>query len=221
LYEPSRKTQIDKTGLWRKNFNQMRESISTAFHSRNFLIITGFTVIFFTFGRFFSDMIILPYLNIELGYTLILIAFLSLISNPIQVSIVFFSNKMEKQLGDFKSLLLVIIITVLTNIGMVFYHNVIFIGIIIGFFFGAASYSYIIREKYIIHHSPENQRVTILSTNSMFNSLAIFIFLPILGRILDITSIKTGLIIMIFAYICLGFLVLLSKKKIQQSDKEI
>ncbi|MHA2036951.1 MAG: MFS transporter [Promethearchaeota archaeon] len=213
FYEARETISIKKSGFWQMSLQQMKKSMITAYRNRNFRYITLFTTIFLLTVAAMNNIILQPYWREELGFSLELIALLSLIHSPIQVSFVFFSNKFEKRLGDYNSLIFIIIISIISIIGTIFYFNVIVLGIFMGVGMGVGSYAYVIKDKYILHHSPEDQRATILSANSMFNSLTIFIFLPIIGVIIDMTSLTIGLLIILSLYVLLGVIVISFKKK--------
>ncbi|MHA1986623.1 MAG: MFS transporter [Promethearchaeota archaeon] len=215
FYEPSRTIPLNRKGLWRTSYEQMKKSMKTAYHNWNFLYITLFTMILFLTVAAMNNIILQPYWKEELGFSLEIIAALSLILTPIQVSFVFFANKLERKLGDFKSLIFIVILGIISLIGTIFYFNIIILGIFMGIGMGAASYAYVIKDKYILHHSPEDQRATLLSANSMVNSLTTFLILPIIGIIIDITSLTTGLFIILLIYVCLGIIVISFKKKFE------
>ncbi|MFW9784175.1 MAG: hypothetical protein ACFFFB_17980, partial [Candidatus Heimdallarchaeota archaeon] len=139
---------------------------------------------------------------------------LSLIHNPFQVSIVLFSGKLERKLGSFNSLILIIVLSSGLIVGMIFYFNPILLGVLWGIAGGAWSYAYVIKDKFILHHVPEDQRATLLSANSMFNSFTKLLILPIFGLLLDLTSFLIGLFAILVAYMCLGVIISLFKKKI-------
>ncbi|MHA2281493.1 MAG: MFS transporter [Promethearchaeota archaeon] len=215
FYEPSRTIPIKRKGFWQTSYEQMKQSMKTAYHSRSFLYITIFTTIFLLTIAAMNNIILQPYWKEELGFPLELIAVLTFFHTPIQVSFVFFSNKLERKLGDFNSLIFIILLEIISIIGTIFYFNVIILGIFMGVGMGAGSYAYVIKDKYILHHSPEDQRATLLSANSMFNSLTIFLMLPIIGEIIEKTSLTFGLFIILLIYVCLGIIVISFKKKFE------
>ncbi|MHA2399583.1 MAG: MFS transporter [Promethearchaeota archaeon] len=214
FYEPSRTIPLNKKGLWKTSYEQMKKSMKTAYHSQSFWYITTFTIIFFLTVAVMNNIILQPFWREQLGFPLELIAVLSVILVPIQAFFVFFSNKLEQKLGDFKSLILIIILGIISILGSIFYINMIIMGILVGIGMGAASYAYVIKDKYILHHAPEDQRATLLSANNMFNSLAVFLILPIFGTVIDLTSLITGLFIILIVYIFLGIIIIGHRKKI-------
>ena len=95
-----------------------------------------------------NNIILQPYWREELGFSLMLIATLSLIITPIQVSFVFFSNRLENKLGDFKSLIFITLISIISIVGTILYFNVIIFGIFMGIGMGVASYAYVIKDNF-------------------------------------------------------------------------
>lgn len=206
------KRDISQESAFSIHINQIKEGLRIIYNSRIIIWLVGFTLIYSIANIFFSGTLNLPFLEETKGFTTNQLAIMGLIWNTIQTASLFFVNRFERAFGQFRSILTIVIITPLLFIGLLFSNNFLLSSLFIGVYFSSMSFREVIIDAYLNERISNEYRATVLSIISMLvSSLAIFV-LPLLGSIVDQTSLDTGLWLLIIGTLVLGVLSLILKK---------
>jgi len=193
--------------------NQIKEELSIVLRSRMIMWLIGFTLIYSLANMFFSTTLNLPFLREAKGFTTNQLALMGLIWNVIQTISLFFVSRLERRMGQLTSMLIIIILTPLLFLGLLLSDNFLVSSVIIGLYYSSMSFREVIIDTYLNTRISSQYRATVLSIASMVvSSLAIFI-LPILGNIVDRSSLNTGLLLLAMSTLILGTLSVIVRKR--------
>src|SRR5687768_7172932 len=110
-------------------------------------------------------------------------------------------------------MLAIVILTPLLFLGLLLSNNFLVSSLIIGLYYSSMSFREVIIDSYLNMHISSQYRATVLSIASMIvSTLAIFI-LPILGLIVDRSSLSIGLLLLVMGTLILGTLSMLVKSR--------
>ena len=131
---------------------------------------------------------------------------MGLIWNTIQTASIFFVSYLERRLGQFISILAIVIVTPLLFFLLLLSSNFIVSSIIIGLYYSSMSFRDIIVDTYLNTKIDSQHRATILSIVSMIVSGLAILLLPMLGTAVDRSSLETGLLLLVIGTLILGSL---------------
>ena len=192
--------------------NQIKEGLLIVSRSRIIMWLIGFTLIYSIANMFFSNALNLPFLREVKGFTTDQLALMGLLWNVIQTTCLFFVSQLERRLGQFISILAIVILTPLLFLGLLLSNNFLVSSIIIGLYYSSMSFREVIIDTYLNTRISSQYRATVLSIASMIISgLAIFI-LPVLGIIVHRSSLDAGLFVLVVGTLILGALSMLVKR---------
>ena len=192
--------------------NQIKEGLSIVSRSSMIIWLIGFTLIYSIANIFFGGAVNLPFLKEVKGFTTNQLALMGLIWNTIQTTSLFFVSHLERAIGQSASMLGIVILTPLLFLGLLLSDNFVMSSIIIGLYYSSMSFREVIIDAYLNAHISSQYRATVLSIASMFvSTLAIFI-LPILGTIVDRSSLTAGLLLLIIGTLIFGAASMLVKR---------
>jgi MFS family permease len=193
---------------------QIKTGLLLVVRSNIIIWFIGFTLIYSVANMFFSNTINLPFLQETKQFTTNQLAIMGLIWNTIQTVLLFFVSRLEKSFGQLRSLVSIVILTPLLFLGLLLSDNFVLSSIILGLYFGSMSFREIIIDTYLNARISSEYRATVLSIASMIvSSLAIFI-LPVLGILVDRTSLSTGLLVLVVSTLLLGSLSMVAKRMV-------
>jgi hypothetical protein len=139
---------------------------------------------------------------------------MGLIWNIIQTTLLFFVSQLEKKMGQFLSILAIVILTPLLFLGLLLSDSFVMSAIMIGLYYGSMSFREVIIDTYLNTRIGSQYRATVLSIVSMLVSgLAIFI-LQALGIAVDRSGLNTDLLLLAAGTLILGILSLIVKRRL-------
>ena len=192
--------------------NQIKEGLRIVSRSRMILWLIAFTLIYSIANMFFGNSLNLAFLKEVKGFTTDQLALMGLIWNVIQTTSLFFVSHLEKRMGQSRSILAIVILTPLLFLGLLLSSNFIVSSVLIGLYYSSMSFREVIIDAYMNTRISNQHRATVLSIASMIiSSLAIFI-LPVLGNIVDRSSLNTGLLLLVVGTMILGILSMMMKR---------
>lgn len=200
---PTRK-QVER--VLSENFQQMVTGFRLAFKNKVFVWLTLFSILIFTTGKVFAEMVSTPFLINYVGYSLKNLSVIGFIASLMQASFVFFADKFENKLGDRWSFLLTILIFPFAAVLFAFSRNIGLTAVLLGVYYSTWSFSEVIVESYISHNVSDSKRATILSISSMFISFFALLSLPVLGSVVDKISLQNSLILLAAEFVVLGLI---------------
>jgi hypothetical protein len=178
------------------------------------LWLIAFTLIYSIANMFFGNSLNLAFLKEVKGFTTNQLALMGLIWNVIQTISLFFVSHLEKRMGQSISILAIVILTPLLFLGLLLSSNFIVSSVLIGLYYSSMSFREVIIDTYLNTRISSQHRATVLSIASMIiSSLAIFI-LPVLGIIVDRSSLNTGLLLLVVGTLILGALSMIVKRMV-------
>jgi MFS family permease len=193
--------------------NQIKEGLLIVSRSSIIRWLMGFTLIYSIANLFLGSALNLPFLKEVKGFTTNQLALMGLIWNTIQTTSLFFVGHLERGMGQFVSMLAIVILTPLLFLGLLLSNNFLVSALILGLYYSSMSFREVIIDSYLNMHISSQYRATVLSIASMIvSTLAIFI-LPILGLIVDRSSLSTGLLLLVIGTLILGALSMLVKSR--------
>jgi MFS family permease len=196
------------------HIHQIKEGLSIVLRSRLILWLTGFTLIYSVFNMFFSTTLNLPFLQEAKGFTTDQLALMGLIWNTIQTGSLFFVSRLEARMGPFSSILVLVVLTPLLFLALFFSDSFIASAVIIGLYYSSMSFREVIIDTYLNTRISSQYRATVLSIASMVvSSFAIF-SLPVLGLLVDRSSLNAGLLVLVLGTLILGPLSLLVRRRL-------
>ncbi len=194
--------------------NQIKEGLRIVARSRMILWLIAFTLIYSIANMFFGNSLNLAFLKEVKGFTTNQLALMGLIWNVIQTISLFFVSHLEKRMGQSISILAIVILTPLLFLGLLLSSNFIVSSVLIGLYYSSMSFREVIIDTYLNTRISSQHRATVLSIASMIiSSLAIFI-LPVLGNIVDRSSLNTGLLLLVVGTLILGALSMIVKRMV-------
>lgn len=186
------------------HLNQMKEGLRLTFKSKILLWFAGFTLIYFVTAKYFGEIVSLPFFRETKGFTIDQLVIMGLIWNTIQTATIFFISHIEKKLGQNLSILTIVALTPTLILGLLLSSNYLISALIIGLFWGTASFREIIIESYLNKHVNSNYRATVLSINSMILSILSIFILPLLGNYVDKSGLTNGMILLAILTLVFG-----------------
>ena len=194
--------------------NQIKEGLLIVSRSGMIMWLIGFTLIYSIANMFFSNSLNLAFLSEVKGFTTNQLALMGLLWNMIQTASLFLVSQLEKRLGQSTSILGIVLLTPLLFLGLLLSTNFVMSSILIGLYYSSMSFREVIIDTYLNTRINNQYRATVLSIASMVvSSLAIFI-LPLLGTIVDRSSLNTGLWLLIIGTLILGAVTVFAKRVI-------
>ena len=175
-----------------------------------FIVFTG---IFFILNTFFTEVVQSPLFIESKGFSLSQLSLIGLISSVALVLASFFIGDIEKKLGIKKSILSIIFLIPLSLIFLVTEGNIYVLGIVLAFYTIVTAFREIAMEHYLHKEIDNSNRATVLSFNSMFSSAISLICLPILGLIVDHSSIEFSVILSTGIFFVISLVLVFSNRK--------
>lgn len=183
LYEPKPKSEKKPETLIKRHLTQMKQGFSYVLNHYKIIWLVLFSVSFYLFCNLVGTFLEVPYL-LDLGFTIKQVSFVSIIALLMQIFISKNTEKIEKKLGENNSILIIVLLTGISLFLTMFFSSYL-IGIILGLFWGTATFRELVVDNYLNKHLREENRATILSINSMvLASIAVLIF-PLIGLLTD------------------------------------
>ncbi len=204
LYEPS--DLYKKKLTLKSHYEQMKEGLKFTLNNHKIVWLILFSGLVFLIFYIIANLIYAPYI-IELGFTMKQLGIICFVATGIQTLFVFFTDKIEKEIGEKKSLF-VIILSLFAVILASYLTKNWFIAIIFGIFWTILSFKELVVENYIHHHLREDNRATVLSIHSMALSVLGIIFVPIFGFIIDNGTLSKTLLMLAIITLVLGSVLL-------------
>ena len=196
------------------HINQIKEGLSIVWRSSIIMWLIGFTLIYSIANMFFSATLSLPFLSEVKGFKTNQLAMMGLIWNIIQTTSLFFVSQLESRMGQSLSILAIVILTPLLFLGLLISNNYVVSSLFIGLYYSSMSFREVIIDAYLNTRINSQYRATVLSIASMIVSgLTIFI-LPVLGTIVDRSSLNAGLLLLAVVTLILGSLSLVMKRRV-------
>lgn len=196
---------------------QIKEGLSIVLRSRIILWLTGFTLIYSVFNLFFSTTLNLPFLREAKGFTTDQLALMGLIWNTIQTGSLFLVSRLEARMGPINSILMLVIFTPLLFLALLFSNSFLVSAVIIGLYYSSMSFREVIIDTYLNTRISSQYRATVLSIASMLVSSFAIVILPVLGILVDRTSLNTGLLVLGMGTLILGTVSLLVRRRLDES----
>jgi hypothetical protein len=191
---------------------QIKEGLRIVSRSRIIMWLIAFTLIYSIANMFFGNSLNLAFLKEVKGFTTDQLALMGLIWNVIQTTSLFFVSHLERRLGQSISILAIVLLTPLLFLGLLLSSNFIVSSLLIGLYYSSMSFREVIIDTYLNTRISSQHRATVLSIASMIvSSLAIFI-LPILGIIVDRSSLNVGLLLLVIGTLVLGIISVIVKR---------
>jgi hypothetical protein len=194
------------------HINQIKQGFAITFKSKAILWLTGFSLIYFITGSFFGAVLNLPFLQEFKGFSITQLAIMGLIWNSIQTILVFLAGSIEHRLGQQLSLTIVVLLIPALFAALLLSSSYMLSAVIIGMYFGSASFREIIVDSYMNARIKSSYRATVLSVNSMILSGVAIFALPLLGNIIDTAGLGSAMIFLAVGTFCLGSLALILKR---------
>jgi MFS family permease len=192
--------------------DQIREGLRIVARSQILMWLMGFTLIYSLANLFFGSALNLPFLQEVKGFTTNQLAIMGLIWNVIQTVSLFFVSHAEAKMGPSISIFAIVILTPLLFLGLLLSKNFILSSIFIGLYYSSMSFREVIIDAYLNARISSQYRATVLSIASMIvSSLAIFT-LPVLGSLVDRSSLTAGLWLLVTGTLVLGTLSLVVRR---------
>ena len=120
-------------------------------------------------------------------------------------------------MGQFASLLAIVILTPFLFLGLLFSSNFLLSSLLIGLYYSSMSFREVIIDTYLNMRLSSQHRATVLSIASMVVSgLAIFV-LPGFGILVDRSSLNTGLLLLAVCTLILGTLTVIVRKRLSNT----
>ena len=196
---------------------QIKEGLLIVSKSSMIKWLIGFTLIYGIANMFLGNTLNLPFLKEVKGFTTNQLALMGLIWNAIQTTSLFFVSHVERRMGQFVSILTIVILTPLLFLGLLLSNNFIISAIILGVYYGSMSFREVIIDTYLNTGISSQYRATVLSIASMMISVVAIFILPVLGIIVDRSSLNTGLWLLIMSTLLLGTLSVVVRKRLNNS----
>lgn len=203
------------------HINQIKEGLLVVSRSSMIMWLMGFTLIYSIANMFFSSTLSLPFFREVKRFTTDQLALMGLIWNIIQTGSLFFVSQLERRLGQSTSMLVIVVLTPLLFLGLLLSSNFVLSSILIGLYYSSMSFREVIIDTYLNTRISSQYRATVLSIASMvISSLAIFI-LPVLGTIVDRSSLNNGLLLLVVSTLILGVLSVIAKRILPRTERSI
>jgi MFS family permease len=207
-----RAARMQVANVFARHASQIKEGFAITFRSRAIVWLTGFSLIYFIAGNFFGAVLNLPFLQEFKGFTTTQLAIMGLIWNTIQTTLVFLAGSIEHRLGRQLSLAIVVLLIPAQFAALMLSNNYLLSAVIVGIYFGTASFREIIVDSYMNAQIDNSYRATVLSVNSMILSgVAIFV-LPLLGNVIDTAGLGRAILFLSVGTLGLGGLSLILKR---------
>ncbi len=193
---------------------QIKEGLLIVSRSNIILWLIGFTLIYSIANMFFGNTLNLPFLEEVKGFTTNQLAVMGLIWNSIQTASLFFVSQLERKIGQSTSILAIVVLTPVLFLGLLLSSNFVVSSIVLGLYYSSMSFREVIMDAYLNTRISSQYRATVLSIASMIVSSIAIVILPILGIIVDTSSLTTGLWLLVLGTLILGTLSVGVKRKL-------
>jgi MFS family permease len=200
------------------HINQIKRGLLIVSRSGMIMWLIGFTLVYSIANMFFSSVLNLPFLQETKRFNTNQLAIMGLIWNTMQTTSIFFASYLERSLGQSLSILAVVILTPLLFFGLSLSNNFIVSSVILGLYYGSMSFRDIIVDAYLNKHIDSQYRATVLSIASMILSSLAILILPVLGTIVDRSSLSTGILLLVIGTLILGSLSVIVKRSVDEGE---
>jgi len=197
IYDP--KVNVKKKFDLKSHYIQMKEGLKFALNHSKVLWLILFFVSFVLITLAIGNVITGPFV-IEKGFSYKGLGIIMLIAASMQAFLILFTPKIEEKIGEQKSFILIVLGMAITVLSFALLNNYL-IAIALGLFWFFSSFKDKVIDNYLNTHLEESNRATVLSVNAMGSSFGQILFFPILGILID----KTSLFITVLALSGMAF----------------
>lgn len=194
--------------------NQIKTGWSIISASSMLKWLIGFTLVYSIANMFFGNTVSLPFLQETKQFTTDQLAIMGFIWNLIQTTSLFFVSYVEKRIGQFRSILVIVLFTPALFLGLLLSSNFLVSALIIGMYYSSMSFREVLVDTYLNHRIQSEYRATVLSIASMLVSSVAIVVLPLLGILVDNSSLNTGLLLLVGSTLILGILSVVVKRMV-------
>ncbi len=203
---------VSSENMFATHINQIKSGLLIVSRSSIIMWLIGFTLVFSIANMFFSSVLNLPFLQETKRFNTEQLAIMGLIWNTIQTTSIFFVGYIERRLGQSLSIFAIVIVTPLLFFGLYLSSNFLVSSVILGLYYSFMSFRDIIADAYLNKYIDSQYRATVLSIASMILSSLAILILPILGMIVDRSSLSTGMLLLVIGTLILGSLSVVVKR---------
>ena len=191
FYEP--KENFKKKFDYRAHYIQMKEGLIFSLNHAKVLWLILFSTLFILVSLIFGESLAPNFIVEYLGYSAKDLGLIMLISTILLAFLTLGITKLEKWLGEKKSLFFVVFGTALFFILIAFTKSY-FLGVFFGLFWFVSTFAQKVMENYLNVHLDKKNRATVTSISSMAPSFLSLIFFPVIGFLTDKTSLFVAIL---------------------------